>query len=57
MPVYDGKDSKGYYYQWGNHGHKYYYDARSERARKNAHKKAIMQCVASKYHGYKGPCK
>jgi len=54
MPIFEGKDTQGYYYQWGNHGKRYYYNPESEKARKNAHKNAIMQRVAAKYHGYVG---
>lgn len=53
MPIYQGRDTKGDYYQWGNHGKRYYYKVNSERDRKNAHRKAIMQMVAAHYSGYR----
>lgn len=53
MPIHKGKDINGYYYQWGNHGKRYYYNINSELSRKRAHKKAIIQKIAAIYHGYK----
>lgn len=53
MPIYEGKDSEGYYYQYGNHGKRYYYNPANERSRKSAHKKAIIQMAAIHYSGYR----
>lgn len=30
MPIFRGNDTKGYFYQWGNHGKRYYYNLGSE---------------------------
>ena len=46
MPVHSGKDSKGKYYQWGNHGKKY--------RGKGAKAKAAAQGRAAYASGYKG---
>lgn len=53
MPVHRGHDRYGTYYQWGTHGHKYYYtpDARS---RNLAREKAGKQGRAAYAHGYRG---
>ena len=54
MPVHRSRDSKGPYYQWGNHGKKYYYTANSVKSRENAKKKAGRQGAAAHAHGYRG---
>lgn len=46
MPIYKGKDSKGSYYQWGQHGKKY-------RGR-GARSKAARQGRAAYANGYRG---
>lgn len=46
MPVHKGRDSKGIYYQWGNHGKKY--------RGKDAKEKAARQGRAAHAHGYRG---
>ena len=43
MPVHRGKDKEGTYYQWGDHGKKYYYIARVESMRIYAKQKALTQ--------------
>lgn len=43
MPVHQGEDNKGSYYQYGNQKKYYYYD---EKSRKKAEKKAIIQGYA-----------
>ncbi len=48
MPVHSRKDSKGPYFQWGNHGKKYYYKSNSERSKETARKKAARQGRAIK---------
>jgi hypothetical protein len=48
MPTRQKQDSKGSYYQWGDHGKKYYYDNTSERSRQTAQKKANKQGQAIK---------
>lgn len=47
MPVRRGKDSKGYYYRWGNQK-KYYYKKGSKRSATIAKNKATKQGVAIK---------
>lgn len=50
MPLRNGRDANGPYYMWGDvKGHKYYYPAGNEVARKAAKQKAIKQAVAAAY--------
>jgi hypothetical protein len=51
MPVRTGKDSKGCYAQWGNHGKRYYYTCGNERSRRRARQKAHLQGAAAERHG------
>lgn len=46
MPIHLRADSKGYYYQYGNHGKKYYF--KSEKGRESAYRKAHRQAIAIK---------
>jgi hypothetical protein len=48
MPVRRGRDSSGPFYQWGEHGKKYYYLAGSTISRNRAHDKAALQGRAIK---------
>lgn len=48
MPIHQGKDKKGYYWQWG-HQKKYYYRTPSESY--IARNKAVKQGIAIKYKG------
>ena len=52
MPVARGKDSKGPFYRWGEHGKKYYYKSGSVQSRNLAQDKAARQGRAIKAHGY-----
>lgn len=54
MPVHRGKDSQGCYYQWGNHGKKYYYTPCDGPERNKAKEKAALQGRAAYARGYKG---
>jgi hypothetical protein len=54
MPVHRGQDSKGPYYQWGDSGKKYHYQAGDKTSRENAKKKAERQGRAARASGYKG---
>lgn len=54
MPVHRGKDSSGPYYQWGNHGKKYYYTANNVKTRENAKNSATKQGQAAHAHGWQG---
>lgn len=48
MPVNKKKDARGPYYQWGNHGTKYYYIPHNIVSRKAAYDKASKQGFAIK---------
>lgn len=54
MPVVRGVDSKGTYYQWGDHGKKYYYITSDTNSRSRAKHKAGLQGRAAYAHGYRG---
>ena len=47
MPVRNRRDHSGPYFQWGNHGKKYYYNPLSSRSLKIAAGKAMRQCRAA----------
>jgi hypothetical protein len=53
MPIHRGRDSKGYYYQWGSQK-KYYYIPGNIQSREKAYNKAVKQAQAIYSHGYKG---
>ena len=53
MPVRQGNDANGAYFQWGEHGKKYYYDPKSERSKETARKKAARQGRAIKASQYR----
>jgi hypothetical protein len=46
MPIYRKQDSKGYYYQYGSNGKKYYYKVGNPNSRAIAKGKAVRQSVA-----------
>lgn len=48
MPVQRGRDSKGGFYRWGDHGAKYHYKTGSAISRADAHYKAAAQGRAIK---------
>jgi hypothetical protein len=52
MPVHRKKNINGPYYQWGNHGKKYYYKINNEKSRKLAKDKAKLQGRAIKAREY-----
>lgn len=54
MPVHRSKDSKGPYYQWGDAGKKYHYEAGNEESRERAKQKAKRQGKAAHAAGYEG---
>ena len=54
MPIHSGENSKGYYFQWGNHGAKYYFDPNSNSSIKKAHAKSMRQAKAIYSNGYRG---
>ena len=53
MPIHRGRDRNGSYYQYGNHGKRYYYKSNNQEARKNAKQKAIRQAIAIYSSGYR----
>ena len=53
MPTHQGRDSNGSYYQWGNHGKRYYYVTGNKRSRELARNKANRQGVAIKASGWR----
>lgn len=54
MPVHEGTDSAGKYFQWGHHGHRYYYSSHNAKSREEAKQKATAQGRAAYAHGYRG---
>lgn len=54
MPVHNGKDTKGSFYQWGGKGKKYYYTSGNKSSRDRAKKMAGKQGAAAYANGYKG---
>lgn len=54
MPVHRGVESGKPYYQWGNHGKKYFYTANSIRSRNAAKAKAELQGRAARANGWRG---
>ena len=46
MPIHQGNDKKGSYYQWGESGKKYYFNQNSIRSMKIEHNKALRQAGA-----------
>lgn len=54
MPIRRRKDIHGSYYQWGNHGAKYYYTPNDKSSRENAKNLAGRQAKAAYSAGYRG---
>jgi|WetSurMetagenome_2_1015567.scaffolds.fasta_scaffold98329_3 hypothetical protein len=54
MPIHRGKDRSGNYFQWGNHGKKYYFNKNSDDSIIHAYNKALLQMRAIYHSGYKG---
>jgi hypothetical protein len=54
MPVRRKQDSKGPYYQWGDSGKKYRYEAGDKPGREKAKEKAEKQGRAIRASGYQG---
>lgn len=52
MPVHRSKDKKGCFYQWGNHGKKYYYIINNKRSMNIAKNKATRQGIAVHASGW-----
>jgi hypothetical protein len=53
MPIYRGKDEAGYFYRWGKHGKKYYFDPHNPSSAKEAKNKAGRQARAAYAHGWR----
>ena len=53
-PVHRDKDGKDPYYQWGNSGKKYHYEAGNKQSRESAKRKAENQGRAIRASGYRG---
>ncbi len=51
MPIYERIDKKGHYYQYGNHGSRYYFNSKTSRS--TAYKKAVKQAAAVHASGWK----
>ncbi len=54
MPVKRKQDTKGPYYQWGNHGKKYRYKPNNPISRQKAKEKAKRQGMAVHSSGWRG---
>lgn len=54
MPIHTGRDYTGWFWQWGDHGTKYYYNPANLNESKVAKEHAIRQYTAAKYNGYRG---
>ena len=46
MPIRQGRDAKGTFYQFGNHGKKYYYVPGNKMSKDTAKLKARRQAIA-----------
>jgi hypothetical protein len=53
-PVHRGEDARGPYYQWGDAGKKYHYQAGQRKSREAAKRKAERQGKAIRASGYRG---
>jgi hypothetical protein len=54
VPVRRRRDGNGPYYQWGESGKKYHYQAGDQSSREAAKKKAEKQGRAARASGYRG---
>lgn len=54
MPVHRSKEGSGPYYQWGDSGKKYHYEAGNKASRDKAKEKAEKQGRAIRASGYEG---
>ncbi len=52
MPIHKSKDISGNYFQWGQHGHKYYFNPMNASSIYYAHQKALKQAQAIYSNGY-----
>jgi hypothetical protein len=54
MPVHRSRDHRGPYYQWGDSGKRYHYQAGDRRSRDRAKEQANRQGQAAHARGYRG---
>ena len=54
MPVNRRRDKRGGFFQWGDHGKKYYYTIGDKTSREEAKRKATLQGRAAFTNGYRG---
>jgi hypothetical protein len=54
MPVEKHHASEGWYYQWGEHGRKYFFNPDDPKGETLAKKNAERQGRAAYAHGYRG---
>jgi len=54
MPVAMHHTPEGWYYQWGEHGKKYFFDPADPDSENEAKHKAGLQGRAAHAHGYRG---
>ncbi len=54
MPVAKHHTEEGWYYQWGGHGKKYFFDPGDPDSETEAKHKAGLQGRAAHAHGYRG---
>lgn len=55
MPVHQGEDETGSFFQWGESGKKYYYDEDDDTSREDAEDRARRQGRAAYARGYREP--
>jgi len=53
MPIHIKSNNLGKYFQWGNHGAKYYFDPKNKKSIMFSYNKAVKQAQAAYSHGYK----
>ena len=53
MPVHAGSDQHGVFFQWGQSGKKYYYNANNEKDKREAFEKASRQARAIYASGWR----
>jgi hypothetical protein len=52
MPVHEGRDDQGRFFQWGDSGKRYYFDESDEDSRAEAQASARRQERAARARGY-----
>jgi len=53
MPIHQGRDTNGSYFQWGEHGKKYYFDPNDQKSKQDAKQKAVKQAIAIYASGWR----